>query len=188
MQRKQDLNKIIEEEINKELDSGEVEKEVRELTDKEIRQEIAVEIDRRVKQRLHEEIPTETPITEQPKVFVSTFGLCWKTACKRIFLVMIFSYLLIIGIASFCALFPVSICTAAGVFSTGTYIIAISLISLLTVFFLALFSSQIQASLFFAFLVGLPMIILISALTFRYIGFILIALVILVRLVQGGRR
>jgi|GEM_PF-1621199 len=191
------LKENIEEEIDKKIDSfsDALDQKVGKEVDREIEAIIDKEIKKRVDEKIENRLGTIPTIDGQIKTFEDLSKsfqtnkerfkerirccLRGEGACRTISWITLVAYLLTAGLMATCALTPVPVCVSSDVFGMAPILIIVAGLTVLTQFFLAYFSKDRITSLVFAFVIDLPLIILIFFLALRFVAIVVIGLIIL---------
>lgn len=188
-QNKKNLNQLIEDEIEEELDKYPEKKseQIRQEIDQDIEKIVEAEVEKRIEQRI--QIPSQSmnASTNFVRPIIESIRTYWRQYQSILYIILI-GYLTIILFMSICTFSDAEICTTREPLGAPIYLAWISVITLIVSLLFSFSRKDPRSAMFFSLLVDLPLLILIILLTARYIGLILIALVIFVRFIQGIRR
>lgn len=177
------IDQKIDKEIEKRLEKSDLEKEIEERTQREIEADIATETREKVKKALLEEKPIE-PAQSLLSLTMSCFS---GGPCRLVLFVMIFSYSLGIGGILLCRILNFSVCSSFSNIGVIVYLLSTFLLGILVSIIISIVSSQTKIGLFLLALIAFPILIFILWVTFRYLGLIIVALIIFTWFLRGRR-
>lgn len=149
-----------------------------------ISQDIESEIETEIRALEVDLPPTEKPTHSiAPAVTNNTHDLL-----GGIIIVTLIAYALIIGSLFFCLTFGVLICTSRSVAGGLPPALFFAIADILAVTIISFLSKKPRDTLVWALLINLPIIMLAIFALFRYIGLVIIGLIILSGIIQGRRR
>ncbi|MFA7253344.1 MAG: hypothetical protein WC107_02205 [Patescibacteria group bacterium] len=199
-EKKKNLEQKIQEKVNEKVQNVDSETEQKIVT--EVDKVIAEEIKKKVTSEIEQRIGTAPPSQGTQRLRTSMTGVigrisgatgqiptCFQSGgCKFILFSLLVSYL-IIGLSYlFCALLPGNIVCSSSPFNLYTVIVIVAVIGVILSITRALFSTTSLPAILFSLLLSLPLLIIISIYTLRYIGLMFIVLAIFTRMGQGYRR
>lgn len=200
MEKRKTIDKL-DEEIEERLSEIKIDEKIDEEIDRELSRVVAYEIKKRVDEKVVEKIEGRQPTKSKAagirfsRINFSSLNpkegikVCLKGSCKTILFISLAAYFLIFALMMLCRFVDVGgICLNPGFLGAAPYITLIAAVSLLVSVVIALFSKDQKSALIFVGIIGLPLLIVIFSAIFVYIGLIIIALVFMLQLVQGGRR
>lgn len=181
------INDKIEQEIQADL-GGKIDAEIERQVQEKVGQKLGSKIEQRIETILPEKqevqskpTPGRNKFIEIVSEFKSSFHLCWKGTCRRISILMLVTYLLILAILLFCNL--TNYCSK-GFLGAPIYILAIAIVIAVISIFLTMSSRYPRTALILWIILDIPIIILIVYLAAGLLGLAMISLIVLVRLSQ----
>lgn len=180
------IDQKIDEALKEEVDS-ELNNKIKEIVDKKLEEKIKRTIERKVEEKEAEAaLEKVSPFVRITKEFRENFHLCWRGACRPISLIILLSYALISFIFIYCRLGNRCGLTETSIVSVIVLyiVIAMVIISLL----LSIFSKYPRTALIFWILLDIPLLVIVAFFAVKYIAFIIITLIFVLRIIQTARR
>lgn len=169
------------------------------ISEKEIEELVGKKVDEKIesikeKTELAQTELIEEPVVEEPispkktqiiiraiSEFRSNFHLCWKGSCRIISWITVPAYLALIILLLYCH----SGHKCAMQNSTMTAVVFLTMVLLVaTCLLLSIFSKYPKTALIFWILIDIPLIILVLIFTSQFIGLLIVALILLLRIFQ----